>query len=109
VGNEAMRLLRLKYRDVFFNAMAVLFLFCCSITNAVRRWLKTQAAAEMVAANEAMYLRRRKAAAKTVATNEAVHLRRRKKTSLLAVRAFYSLLFAFKNVASQIKSISFSF
>jgi hypothetical protein len=31
----------------FFNAMAILFLFCCSITDAVRRWLKTQAAAEI--------------------------------------------------------------
>jgi hypothetical protein len=33
---------------------ALLLLFCCSIIYAVRRWLKTQAAAEMGAANEAM-------------------------------------------------------
>jgi hypothetical protein len=31
--------------EVFFNAMALLLLFCCSITGAVRCWLKTQAAA----------------------------------------------------------------
>jgi hypothetical protein len=35
--------------------MALLFLFCGSIISAVRRWLKTQAAAEMGAANEAMH------------------------------------------------------
>jgi hypothetical protein len=33
---------------------ALLLLFCCSIIYAVRRWLKTQAAAEIGAANEAM-------------------------------------------------------
>jgi hypothetical protein len=32
---------------------ALLLLFCCSITGAVRRWLKTQVA-EMGAANKAM-------------------------------------------------------
>jgi hypothetical protein len=37
---------------------ALLLLFCCSIINAVRRWLKTQAAAEM--ANEAISQRQRK-------------------------------------------------
>jgi hypothetical protein len=55
-----MRLLLFKYRDVFLNAMAVVLLFCYSITNAVRRWLKTQAAAKTVATNEAVHLRRRK-------------------------------------------------
>jgi hypothetical protein len=39
---------------------ALLLLFYCSIISAVRRWLKTQAAAEMRAANEAMYLWRRR-------------------------------------------------
>jgi hypothetical protein len=40
----------------FFGIISgvLLLLFCCSIINAVRRWLKTQAAAEMGAANEAM-------------------------------------------------------
>jgi hypothetical protein len=38
---------------------ALLLLFCCAISNAVRRWLKTQAAAEMGVANEAIYSRRR--------------------------------------------------
>jgi hypothetical protein len=36
---------------------ALLLLFCCSIISAVRRWLKTQTAAEMGAANEAICLR----------------------------------------------------
>jgi ABC-type Fe3+ transport system permease subunit len=49
-----------KSDEAFFNATALLLLFCCSITVAVRRWLKTQAAAEMRAANEAMQLRRRR-------------------------------------------------
>jgi hypothetical protein len=49
----------------FLNAMALLLLFCCSITSAVRRWLKTQAAAEMGAANEAIHLWWRRAADKT--------------------------------------------
>jgi hypothetical protein len=35
-------------------SMALLLLFCCSIISAVRRWLKTQAAAEMGAVNEVM-------------------------------------------------------
>jgi hypothetical protein len=45
---------------IFLNAMALLLLFCCSIISAVRRWLKTQAAAEMGAANEAVYQRLRR-------------------------------------------------
>jgi uncharacterized paraquat-inducible protein A len=38
--------------------MALLPVFCYSITFALRRWLKTQAAAKMGATIEAMYLRR---------------------------------------------------
>jgi hypothetical protein len=35
--------------------MALLLLFCYSISFAIRRWLKTQAAAKIGAAIEAMY------------------------------------------------------
>ncbi len=40
--------------------MALLLSFCYTITGAIRRWLKTQAAAKMGATIEAMYPQRQK-------------------------------------------------